>query len=80
MWDNRKEYYEKNRHYRYHKTGDFYSLTEVCKALGVSVVTYRNYEGKLFPLVQRDEAGRRLFTQEDIEQIKGIWKEYRKGN
>lgn len=69
LWDNRAEYFSRNRHYRYHKTRNFYSLAEACKQIGISQKTFRQHEGSLFPVIWRDnKAGRRLFTEKDIEQ------------
>jgi DNA-binding transcriptional MerR regulator len=79
MWSKGQEIRRKEKHYHYHKTGSFYSLSEACKAIGISRVTFRRYEGKLFPHIMRDEAGRRLFSREDIEQIKEIWENHKKG-
>ena len=79
IWDGKEEILRNERHYHYHKTRSFYSLPEACKAIQISRVTFRKYEGKLFPHVIRDEAGRRLFTREDIEQIKEIWENHKKG-
>lgn len=76
LWNKKTEYLHKKRHYHYHKTGDFYSLSEACKIIGISTVTFRKHEGTPFPLVRRDKNGRRLFTKENIEQIKEVWENH----
>jgi DNA-binding transcriptional MerR regulator len=39
--------------------------------IGISRKTFTKYEGKLFPSAWRDnKAGRRLFTEKDIQQIR----------
>jgi hypothetical protein len=80
LWESRAEYFSRNRHYRYHKTRNFFSLAEACQAIGISRKTFRKYEGVLFPVIWRDnKAGRRLFTEKDIEQIRKAWENYKKG-
>jgi len=78
LWSKKTEYFKKNRHYRYHNTGSFYSLFEACKVIGISTATFKKYEGQLFPLTRRDELGRRLFTEKDIEEIKEVWENHKK--
>jgi len=43
----------------------------------ISQVTFKKYEGKLFPLARRDN-GRRIFAKHEIEQIKEIWENHKK--
>lgn len=78
IWGRREEIFMKERHYHYHKTGRHHSLSEAYKVVGISRVTYRKYEGKLFPLARRDEAGRRIFTKKAIEEIKELWENHRR--
>jgi DNA-binding transcriptional MerR regulator len=81
LWENRAEYFSRNRHYRYHKTRNFFSLAEACQQIGISSKTFRKYEGILFPVIWRDnKAGRRLFTEKDIDQIKQAWEKHKRGN
>jgi ACT domain-containing protein len=78
LWNKRAEYLSSKRHYHYHKTQNFYSLLEACKIIGISRKTFVKYEGQLFPVIWRDnKAGRRLFTQRDIEQIKQAWENHK---
>jgi len=79
LWNKRSEYLKRERHYHYHKTKNFFSLLEACRLIGISRKTFTKYEGKLFPLIWRDDrVGRRLFTDRDIEQISQAWEEHKK--
>ena len=71
LWEKRKE----RRTYYFHKTGDYYSTSEVGKILNINPGTYIYHEGKLFQKAKRNERGFRIFTKEDIEEIKRLWKE-----
>jgi len=77
LWIKKIEYLHKKRHYHYHKTGNLYSLSEACRFIGIIQVTFRKYEGKLLPFARRDNSGRRIFTKQEIEQIKEIWKNHK---
>jgi hypothetical protein len=67
LWNKRKGYLSRERHYHYPKTKNFYSLFEACRMISISRKTLTKYEGKVFPSAWRDnKAGRRLFTDRDI--------------
>jgi len=61
-------------------TRDYYSTYDVCRILGIDHKTYRRYEGKLFPIAKRDpKNGFRMFSDEDVEKLKKLWRKHRKG-
>ena len=47
----------------------------MCKNLGIDHKTYRHHEGKLFPIAERNPRnGFRMFSEEDVKELKRIWK------
>ena len=54
-------------------------FNDVCKILGIDHKTYRHREGKFFPIAKRDPRnGFRMFSEEDIKELKGVWRKHRK--
>jgi hypothetical protein len=50
----------------------YLTISQVARALGIGETTIRRHEGGLFPKFQRDQRSRRIFTQKDLETMKGI--------
>ena len=47
-----------------------YTMKEVSQTYSLSMYTIRYYDKEgLLPFVKRDQSGRRIFTEEDMEQI-----------
>jgi DNA-binding transcriptional MerR regulator len=50
-------------------------ITEISTSLGLHPQTLRNWERRGIIRPRRDWAGRRVFSDEDVEKIKGIIQE-----